>query len=223
MDYSPGAARQTAAPPDETTFHAQWHLLNLKTSVMKKNLSLSLVGAFLIISILHLLVYASVQQVHRQAANDAPRVLADHLSAVVGSGRPPRDAFGPETAAIAGAHGIYGFVCDSNGKIMATNLAGAPVSIPKGLTVQARTRGSHYVTWAPNRVRYAMVLRAVPGTSYFAGGSAPLLYTEYNMLKLWQLVLLSWIASSLVLAFSGAILFRRFSETAFVQTQNLAA
>jgi hypothetical protein len=179
---------------------------------MKQNLSVALASAFMIVSILHLLLYASAQQEYRQAANDAPRLMADQLAARAATGKAAQDLFGNETAILSAAHGIYGLVCNPAGTIMGSNLAAAPAAIPEGLTAQASKRGVHYVTWATRGGRYALVLRAVPGTTLFAGGIEPLRNTEQNVMRLWQMVLVSWIGCSIVLAFAGAILFRRFSS-----------
>jgi hypothetical protein len=179
---------------------------------MKRNLSLVLVSAFIIISILHLLVYASLQQVYRQAANDGPRLLAGLLSAHAAEGR-SYDTLDANTRSVVAAQGVFYVVAGGDGSIRATNLPGygAPVArMPKGVVDAARKRGVNVLTWAPQGVRYALVLQRVGNTETYVGGCKPLLYTESNMMKLWQMVLLSWLGCSLSLAFAGAVLFRRF-------------
>ncbi|TCJ14296.1 hypothetical protein EPD60_09860 [Flaviaesturariibacter flavus] len=193
---------------------------------MKRNLSLVLVSAFLIISIVHLLVFAVVQQVHRQAANEGPRLLAGRLSVLAASGRLGTDTLDAETRSIIVSRGLFYLLADADGLIRATNLPGydGPVRrLPVGLLGQARGRGSYAITWAPQGVRYALVLCRAGNTGTYVGGCQPLLYSESNVLKLWEMVLLSWIGCSVSLAFAGAVLFRRFGVLVAAQRNVLAA
>ncbi|RYZ24328.1 MAG: hypothetical protein EOO16_01175 [Chitinophagaceae bacterium] len=193
---------------------------------MKRNLSLVLVSAFLIISIVHLLVFAAVQQVHRQAANEGPRLLAARLALLARGGRLRLDTLDAETRALASAQGAFYVVAGTDGAITATNLPGynGPVTrIPAGVVTEAARRGTHYITWAPQGVRYALVLYRVPGMSLYVGGCQPLLHTETNVMKLWEMVLLSWAGCSISLAFAGALLFRRFAAMTLAPGRALAA
>jgi hypothetical protein len=179
---------------------------------MKRKLSQALVSAFLLITFMHLLVYACVQQVYRTRANEAPTQLADKLAYALSKGVTPAGLAFQQDPELFSSTLLSVFMYDSSGKELASNtkIANRTATVPPGVLAAARRNTNYSVSWAPmSGMRKALVMRHLRDRNITIAVAGPLNYSEDQSQQLMQMVLLSWVACFAVLALCGALLFRR--------------
>ncbi|RYY94685.1 MAG: hypothetical protein EOO11_17395 [Chitinophagaceae bacterium] len=176
---------------------------------MRRRSSLLLVSLFMVISILHLLVYATVQQVYRTGANVPQEGLCDALVEALVDGKAPEAVFPGDTLDLAATRRPFVLLYNPDG----TPLRGTAYldrqlpKVPRGVLEQARRSGVNRITWAPREgLRIALVVKRVPQhPELLIAAGRSLQYTEQQTFKLWRMVLLSWIACCGVLVFYSLI------------------
>ena len=113
-----------------------------------------------VITVIILLIYASVQQTYRSGANDPQIQIAEDIGAKIKKGKSIEDVFPADTIDIAQSLAPVVVLYDAQGKPLRSSgfLNGKMLQLPEGVFDFAKKRGSHGVAWQPNHdVRMAMV------------------------------------------------------------------
>ena len=164
-------------------------------------------------TILCLLVYATVQQVFRNSANDPQIQMAEDAAAALAHDAPVASVVPPARIDIERSLAPFTVVLDGKGGIVATSglLNGRSPAIPPGVLEFAKTHGEHRVTWQPERgVRIASVVLAYGGaTPGFVVAGRSLRESERRTAQLGTFVITAWLAAlavSLILVSGGEVL-----------------
>ena len=170
---------------------------------MKRSLLVTHLAAAIIVSGILLAMYATVQQVHRTAANDPQLQLARDISARINTNNIAH-LLPDDTIDIGKSLGTFVTLYDKNGEPIGSTgmLDGKFPEIPKGVFEHAKLNTENDVTWQPRPgVRMAMVIESVPASSqvgYVAVGRSlqEVEVRESNLLKMIGMV---WIACMVVI------------------------
>jgi len=154
-----------------------------------------------VITALVMLVYATVQQAHRQGANDPQIQAAEDAARALAGGVSPRAVAGGAPVDLALSLTPWTTVFDAANRVLASNavLDGRTPAPPPGVLESARAEGENRVTWEPRSgVRSATVSTAVRGGSRMVvtvGRSLREVEVREGRLELF--VVASWLAASL--------------------------
>jgi len=165
---------------------------------MKRLSILTHAAAAIIVSGILLVMYATVQQVHRSAANDPQLQLARDISASINSNQLIH-LLPDDTIEISKSLGTFVAFYNSKGQPIGSTgmLDGKLPQLPEGVFEYAKANGENDITWQPGAgVRMAMVIEAVPSStavSYVAVGRS-LQEVEKRESNLVQMILLVWVA-----------------------------
>jgi len=164
-------------------------------------------------TILCLLVYATVQQTLRNAADDPQIQLAEDAADALASGAPVSSVVPPAPTDIARSLAPFTMVLDGKGGVVATSglLHGRAPAVPPGILEFAKARGEHRVTWQPEPgVRIASVVLAFGGAAPgFVVAGRSLRETGRRTAQLVTFVTAAWLmalAISLILLSGGEVL-----------------
>jgi hypothetical protein len=153
--------------------------------------------AAMIVTILSGLIYASVQQVYRTAANDPQIEKARDIAHRVSYKKPVAEFVNPDTVDLRQSLATFIQLYDNSGKLTASTgfiEKTAPI-VPAGVLETARQKGEDDVTWQPvPEVRLASVIVYTgrrDGGYVLAGRS--LLEVEKREANLQTMALLCWL------------------------------
>jgi hypothetical protein len=177
----------------------------------RKNL-LTLLIAFLIITLLHFLVYSAVQNAAYLRSEEAPTQRAEELAYALKKGADPKAMLpAPDPELFAGPL-LSTFVLDANGQVLAANTqVGKRVTpVPVGLLPHARKLGLKQVTWQPwPGLQKALAIRYVPGRDLYAAVAGP--YDNGVNESVVGFILFTW-TGCLVLLLLYGLLTRRYQK-----------
>ncbi|CAN5265052.1 hypothetical protein BH11BAC6_BH11BAC6_17820 [soil metagenome] len=165
---------------------------------MKRLSILTHVAAAIIVSGILLAMYATVQQVHRSAANDPQLQLARDISAKLGNNNISH-LLPDDTIDIAKSLGTFVAFYNKNGEPVGSTgmLDGKLPQIPHGVFDNARANMENDVTWQPRaNVRMALVVESVPSSpniGYVAVGRS-LQEVEVRESNLVKMIFMVWVA-----------------------------
>ena len=151
------------------------------------------------ITVTALLVYASVQNVHRSGANDPQQQLVEDAARALAAGVTPQQVVGPTRVPMAMSLAPWLMVVDRGNHVLAASvdLDGRTPELPPGVLEVARREGGNAVTWQPRAdVRSATVEVAVRdprGLVVIAGRS--LRDVEARTGRLWLFVCVAWLVA----------------------------
>jgi len=170
---------------------------------MKASSIITHVVATIIITIILLIVYASVQQVHRSSANDPQIQIARDLSYQLSKGKPIDHLMPMDTIDIAQSLAVFTEVFDKRGNPLQTTgyLNGRMPQPQPGIWKFTNANNEDALTWQPqSNVRMAMVFEKImaPGEGFVAVGRS-LKETEMREGNLVKMVSMAWIACSMIL------------------------
>ena len=170
---------------------------------MKPTLLISHAAAMIIISGIILLIYASVQQAHRSAANDPQIQIARDISNALNEDKSIKSLVPADTIDIAESFAVFAEIFDRTGKpIQSTGLLnGAALQPPQGIFDFTKANDEDVLTWQPQKdVRMAMVFEKVnsPYVGFVAVGRS-LKETEVRESNLVKMIGIAWIACMAVL------------------------
>lgn len=120
-------------------------------------------------------LYASVQQVYRQGANDPQIQIVEDAAATIAAGADPRSVVPVEKVELTNSLAPYLMVFDKGVNLLASSveLNGQPVVPPRGVLDFVQEHGQNRVTWQPQPgVRQALVViqGAAPRSDIIAAG-----------------------------------------------------
>ena len=160
-------------------------------------------AAAIIITGIILLVYVSVQQVHRSSANDPQLQIARDLSNAISSGKSTNNLLPHDTIDLLQSLSVFTEIFDKTGKPLQSTglLNGTFPKPPAGIFEYADKNVEDVLTWQPqNGVRMAMVFEKInaPGEGFVAVGRS-LKETEARESNLVRMIGIAWIACMAVL------------------------
>ena len=170
---------------------------------MKYPFTLSHFAAAVIISVIILLLYASVQQVHRSSANDPQLQIARDLSNAMSLGKSLNNLISHDTIDLTKSLALFTEVFDKNGNPMQSTgiLNGELPKLPAGVIQYTNSNMENVLTWQPqNGLRLAMVFEKInaPGEGFVAVGRS-LKETEIHEGNLLRMCGIAWAACMAVL------------------------
>ncbi len=131
-------------------------------NTIKKMLS-KYVFAFIFVTVICALVFVSVQQSLRYAAND-PQIQIVEDGVVSLKDNDQRPLFGPDKFDLEKSLGTFIALYDKDGKVLESNatLNGEAPQPPQGIFEAAKNKGHNEVTWKPkDNVRQALVIMPI--------------------------------------------------------------
>jgi hypothetical protein len=172
-----------------------------------------------IITVIVVLIYASVQQTYRSNAND-PQIqvlhdLKDHLQ----KGKPVESMF-LDTIDLETSLSMFVETYDAGGKPIQSNgyLNGQLPQLPAGVMDNAKNLGENWVTWQPQKdVRMAMGITKVSAgpVSYVAVGRS-LRETEDRVARLSQMLFAGWILTIAIALINWLVDYYQFRKKQLV-------
>jgi len=155
-----------------------------------------------IVTVILLLIYASVQQGYRSVANDPQIQIARDLSNNISRGKPA--VFQNDSVDLSTSLGVFTEVFDKNGKPLQSTgfLNGIFPKPPAGVFEFTNANNEDAITWQPQaNVRMAMVFEkvAAPGEGFVAAGRS-LKETEVRESNLLRMIEIAWFVCILMLA-----------------------
>jgi hypothetical protein len=179
------------------------YFIHLKKKIMKRSLLLTHIAAAIIVSGILLAMYATVQQVHRTAANDPQLQLARDISARINT-NDIAHLLPDDTIDISESLATFVALYNSKGEPVGSTgmLDGKFPQIPKGVFEYAKANKENDITWEPRPgVRMAMVVESVPSSSqvsYVAVGRS-LQEVEVREGNLVNMIMMVWVACMAVI------------------------
>ena len=122
------------------------------------------------LSIVFLVIYASVQQVYRSGADDPQIELAEQAARLLGAGQPIKSVLPSSEVDLSKSLAVFVIVFDVDGVPIGSNarLDGQTPVPPPGVLESALIHGENRITWQPRSgVRSAIVV--LPITGQFSG------------------------------------------------------
>ena len=153
-------------------------------------------AAIVVVTVVIALIYGSVQQTYRTAANDPQVQMAEDLSAELEAGKSVSNIYHEDTIDIAHSLSPVVMFYDKSGKPLRSTgyLDGKMCQLPSGVFDHARRIGIHTVTWQPRYdVRMAVVLIHVNSSPVeFVAAARSLREVEVREANLRKMVLMCW-------------------------------
>jgi hypothetical protein len=168
-------------------------------------------AAALIITVIILLIYISVQQTYRTAANDPQIQIARDLSNALSKRKPVTQFFPGDTINLEQGLAVFTAVFDKTGKPLHSTglLKGSLPKPPTGIFEFTNMNNEDILTWQPqNNVRLAMVFEKIkaPGEGFVAAGRS-LKVTEARESNLIKMLGTGWTACMGALILHFLVLF----------------
>jgi hypothetical protein len=163
---------------------------------MKKNLT-TYFAAALLVTLVCGLIYVSVQQLHRSAANDPQLQLARDISERLKNNQSIEKLWEGDSFDISKSLAVFKTLYNKNGEVIQSTgvLNGKPPQLPKGVFDYSARNTEDVLTWQPQQgVRMAMVVEAVgsPHVAFVAVGRS-LKETEKRVGNLTGMLLIGWL------------------------------
>ena len=185
---------------------------------MKKVPSLNYLLALAIITVIFGVVYATVQQSYRAAANDPQIQIARDINARIHEGKPV-ESFLTDTIDIAHSLSTFAALYEANGKPIRSSgyLDRKMPELPAGVFDFAKTQGEHEITWQPRSgVRMAMVVISTNFSRVgFVAAGRSLQEVEVREHNFITMVFLGWLVCIGLLLLHAALQFHRTRENKF--------
>jgi len=164
---------------------------------MKKINLLSHLTAVIIVTIVCGLIYATVQQSHRSAANDPQLQIAMDLKNAVENNQSLAKWMTDDTIEISQSLSVFKTLYDKNGEAVQSTgyLNGGLPQLPQGVFAFTNSHQEDVVSWQPQRgVRMAMVIEAAksPRIGFVAVGRS-LKEVENRESRLVIMVIVAWL------------------------------
>ncbi|HTQ28415.1 MAG TPA: hypothetical protein VMI35_09815 [Puia sp.] len=179
---------------------------------MKRSFLVLYLFAAGVLSLILLLLYACVQQVYRQTANDPQIQVAWDIREHMRMGLPVDAYFRSDSADLSGSLALFAVLYNSEGKPIRSSarLDGNLPQVPAGVLDFVKTNGEERVTWQPRPgVRMAMVLlRAEPLSLGIIAVGRSLREVEVRENNLRSMVGLGWLLVMGLLAVAALVQFR---------------
>ena len=163
-----------------------------------------------IVTVIILLIYASVQQSYRTSANDPQIQMAGDIAAKLRKGVSPDKIIQPDTIEISQSLSTFVAFYDANRKSISSTgyLDGKTIELPRGIFDYLNTHEDDEVTWQPRPgVRMALVVQKVIGSpvSFVAAGRS-LQQVELREYSLRLAIIIGWIICLVIVGLLAIII-----------------
>jgi hypothetical protein len=164
---------------------------------MKKTNPATHLAASMIVTVLCGLIYVSVQQAHRSAANDPQLQIASDLKAAIENNRSITQYMANDSTELSESLSVFKTIYNKNGDAIQSTgfLNGQLPGIPKGVFDFTNKNDKDVFTWQPQRgVRIAMVVKKInsPQIGFVAVGRS-LKEAEKRESDLTMMVFVAWL------------------------------
>ncbi|HRH51252.1 MAG TPA: hypothetical protein PLP23_21045 [Panacibacter sp.] len=185
---------------------------------MKHSQFITHIAAAIIVSVIMLTIYATVQQAHRSAANDPQIQLARDIVENISHNNSYSQLLPGDTIEISKSLATFVALYNLNGDpINSTGTQdGKMPKLPKGVFEFARSNNENVFTWQPRPgVREAMVLKAVRSSEIgFVAVGRSLNEVEQREANLLNMILIAWAGCMAVIIIHYIIQFSIFKRQA---------
>lgn len=168
-----------------------------KTFFMKASLTIAHITAAIIVTVVLLVLYTSVQQSYRSAANDPQIQIARDVCDALGKGRSINRLFSADTIDLSQSLAVFTEIFDKNGKPLQSTgfINGSLPKLPAGVFDFTNANNEDILTWQPqSNIRMAMVVEKVRSPVYgFVAAGRSLKETEARESNLLKMVGLAWL------------------------------
>jgi hypothetical protein len=165
---------------------------------MKSTSALSHAAAFIIITIVMLTIYATVQQSYCNAANDPQLQMIRDLRKALSEGKSISKLFPVNKIDLKERLAVFAELFEKNGKPIQTGglLNGALLQPPQGIFNYTNKRSDDVLKWQPqNNIRMAMVLeKANDADASYITLVKSLQETEVRKTTLLKIIFTAWMA-----------------------------
>ena len=178
---------------------------------MKNIPVLSNASAAIIVTVIFLFIYASVQQSYRTTANDPQIQLASEIKQRLENSESIQDFFPKDTVDLSKSPSVFAMLLDNQNHVTHSSgfLHNENPMLPKGVLDFVKTNGEDRVTWQPQpNVRMATVIMKIntDNISYVAVGRS-LKEVEVRESNLVFMTFVGWIICIAIIAINAAIYF----------------
>ena len=185
---------------------------------MKKSFLLNYLVTIAIITIIFGVIYATVQQSYRTAANDPQIQIARDINARLHEGNPV-ESFFADTVNIAQSLSTFVALYDATGKPVRSSgyLDGKMPGLPAGVFDFTKSHGEHQVTWQPREgVRMAMVIVSSRASRIgFVASGRSLQEVEVREQDLVMMIFFGWIVCVVVILLYAVLQFYNNRQNKF--------
>jgi hypothetical protein len=179
---------------------------------MKPYLLFSHAIAFILVTIIHSVIYFGIQQTYRTGADDPQTALIDEISHDLENNLPVDRFFSAAAADLKWSSMPFVALYDSSQRPLrsSASINSKFPLLPAGVLDEAARTGSNHVTWQPDAgTRLAIVVKRLnKGPVAFAASGRSLHYVEMRTSSLLKMIFLSWTACILILGIHLVIVTR---------------
>ncbi|MGE5518504.1 MAG: hypothetical protein ACM3VS_01170 [Candidatus Dadabacteria bacterium] len=165
--------------------------------------------ALLIVTVLILLIYTSVQQTYRSNANDPQVQIAGDLKYKLEAGKPIDNYFHSDTIDLERSLLVFIETYDDHGKPLKSSglLNNQLPVIPAGVLNVAKEKGEDWVTWQPGKqLRFALgVVKVNTPTIAYVAVARSLKEVEKRTGRLVQMIIISWAMCFFIIVLSYVV------------------
>ena len=182
---------------------------------MKNLTTLNYLVATALVTVVMLLIYATVQQVYRTGLNDQQVQIARDISSKLEHGRPIESYINADTIDIGRSLSPFIVLYDAQGKAIQSNaiLDGKMPQVPGGLFDVVRNNEEYRVTWQPRKgIRMAMVIvKTNTSPVQFVASGRSMTEVEERIQQMRTTVFFAWLICMVIICIT-AILNRFISK-----------
>lgn len=164
---------------------------------MKRLPFLHYLAAATLVTVILLLMYATVQQTYRSGLNDPQVQIARDISLQLEQNKPIENFIHPDTIDMKKSLSPFFILYDALGNPVRSNalLNGRIPQVPKGLFEELNGKSQHEVTWQPQSgVRMAMVIVKVNTQPVqFVAAGRSMAEVEGRVSRLITIIFIAWI------------------------------
>jgi len=170
---------------------------------------ISFLTAAALVTVIMLLIYATVQQVYRTGLDDPQTQLVKDIGLQLEQGRSAQMVVNDDSFDITRSLSPFIILYDAQGKPLRSNafLDGKMPEVPVGVFEEVKRNGEHAFSWQPRKgVRMAMVIiktNAMPVQFVAAGRS--MAAVEQRIKNLVTMVFIAWIICMAIIAVAAAV------------------
>ena len=176
---------------------------------MKNLTTLNYLVATALVTIVMLLIYATVQQTYRTGLNDPQIQIARDISSKLEKGRSIESFIATDSIDITRSLSPFIILYDGQGKAIRSNafLDGKMPQVPAGLFDIVKNKSEHRVTWQPRKgVRMAMVIvqtNAAP-VQFVASGRS-MTDVEERIQQMRTMVFFAWVICLVIISITAIL------------------
>ncbi len=176
---------------------------------MKKSSVLLYLASVVLISVIMLLIYATVQQTYRTGLDDPQLQMARDISLKLEQGKSIESIVSPDPIDLTKSLSPFLVLYDEQGKAFRSNavLNGKLPQVPAGLFDVVNKKGEHRVSWQPEKaVRIAMVIiKSNSKPVQFVAAGRSMAEVEERIQQMRAMVFIAWVISLAIICITAIL------------------